>query len=76
MGKKKAPGPTGIHKKMRSSATKKMNLTKEETEILLLMSAPGTKKQTQHMDSGFYPNKFTKGDIIGCIMLTPGFKTH
>ena len=28
------------------------------------------------MDAGFSPNKFNKGDIVGCIMLTQGFKTH
>ena len=62
-GKERPTDQQEFIKKCVRALQEKMNLTKEETEILLLMSAPGTKKQTQHMDSGFYPNKFTKGDI-------------
>ena len=75
-GKKRPPDQQEFIKKCVRALQEKMNLTKEETEILLLMNLPGSAKQIQHMDSGFHPNKFNKDDIIGCIMLTPGFKTH
>jgi len=50
----------------------------EESEILFLINELGSSKQRQHVDDAFAPHnyKFDKRTIIGCIMLTQGYRTH
>ena len=76
-GQDRPPEQKEFMKKCVRALQEKMNVTKEETEMLLLMNLLGSTKQTQHMDSSFNPDDgFKKDDVIGCIMLTQGYKTH